>query len=245
MDYINEMTDNLPENDSQEETEQTSNTDESIEASTEEVEKVEETTQVEPEVQVDETETKIAELTEKLAKAEGRMSEKDRYINELRNQNNKADKKEETESKTEAEDGFWDDPEKNFGDVKQTVEALQFELAETRYASQNPDYYDFVNLDAVQKAAAEDKDFANDFDTASNKFDVAYTYLKNKSEEIAKSETLSREELKAQLTEEIKAELNVKPKKKAPQSVSGVGHAGTTGNEAPSDGFASVFGESY
>lgn len=192
MDYIDKLTDNLPNNDSQEIDEQTSDQDESIEASTEEVETTDDgTTQVE-ETQVDETETKIAELTAKLEKAEGRMSDKDRYISQLQNEASKSKEvKEEPKSETEAEDGFWDDPEKNFGDVKQTVQELQFELAETRYASRNPDYYDVVNVDAVQIAAAEDKDFANDFNTATNKFEVAYTYLKKKSEETAISSEAS------------------------------------------------------
>ena len=242
MDYIEEIMDTPPATDEVQETEVTSEQDESIEASTEEVETAEETTLEEETPQKDETEAKIAELQAELAKAEGRMSEKDRYINELRNQNSK--KKDEPAEETKEDEGFWDDPEAVVSKTQQTVQQLQFELAETKFATKNPDYYDIVNVDAVNLAMAQDKDFADRFSETSDKIGTAYTYLKEKSLKQAEESQLSAKELKEQMRAEILAELKVKPKKEVPASVSGIGHSHSSKSDVPDDGFSAMFGES-
>ena len=228
MDFIDEITDVPPKLDEQ--TEETIE-DESIDLSTENVDTEEEPTQTE-ETQDDGTDSKIAELQAELDMAKNRMSDKDKYINELRNNNTKSEVT--SEDTTEEDGGFWEDPESKFKE-------LQFELAETRFASTRPDYYDVVNINEVNSAIAKDPEFANEFNSTANKFETAYKYLKQQQENIQGNEATMR----AQMKEEIMAELNIKPKKEIPKSVNNIGNSNGGESTASSDGFSDVFGSSY
>lgn len=242
MDFIDEMTDTPPEMDENQETEQdTSHEDVSIDTSAENAEQPDdEPTQTEDKPQDDGLESKITALQAELDKAEGRMSEKDRYINELRNQTSKPDESFNEEDSSEVTD-FWDDPEALYKAQDAKLEQLQFQLAEQSYARGKTDYFDVVNSADVSAAMAKDSNFANEFNSSDNKFETAYTYLKKQTESVVSSQAELREQIKA----EVMAELNVKPSKKAPKSVSSIGNGHANTSEAPSDGFSDVFGSSY
>lgn len=242
MDFIEELTGTPPElSDESTETEQpTSQEDESIETSAE-AETVEEPTETEEEPQEDGTEAKLAELQAQLEKAEQRMRDKDKYINEL--QRNKADEARDDfeESHDDVDVDFWDDPETAYKLQNQKLEQLQFQLAEQTYARKHPDYYDVVKLDEVNAAMAKDADFANEFNSSANKFETAYTYLKKQADVATKSQADLREQIKA----ELMAEMNIKPKKEVPKSISTVGNGSPAKQEVPDDGFSNVFGLGY
>lgn len=237
MDYIEEITGTPPTLDETVEEDTSSEQDESIETSAEQVEDIEQAEESTPDV--DDTKAELAALKSELEKAEGRMIEKDRYINELRTQNNKKEKEEVVADEESPE--FWDDPQKVVESTQQQVRELQAKIDENMFASRNPDYYDIVNIDDVNKAISVDKEFADQMNSSSNVFETAYTYLKTKQAETASVEAGNLEALREQIKEEVMAELNVKPKKDIPQSVSGIGSANGTTSEAPSDGFAAMF----
>ena len=238
MDYIEQMTDTPPTLDENTATEQdTSTEDVSIDTSADNAENpAEEATPTEtPEPQEDDSTAKIAKLQSELDKANGRMSEKDRYINELRNQ--KPEVVPETES-AEASGDFWDDPEAKYNEQQSKLDQLQFQLAEQNFARTKSDYFEVVNVDEVNKAIALDPEFASEFNSSENKFETAYTHLKKQTETQSTSEAALRAEIKA----ELEAELNIKPKKTIPKSVSNVGNTNSNKSEAPDDGFSAVFG---
>lgn len=235
-DYINEiMGDSEPEEST-----------ETLEESNEEVDSTEsqdEHVDSEPEVQ-NTSDTEQTDLEKQIEVMQKRINDKDDFINVLREQAQSKDTKKEPEVEAENEEGFWDDPEAAHAQTKQTVQELQFQLAETRFATKNPDYYDVVSVEAVNSAAASDADFAKEFNESDNRIEVAYTYLKDKSSKLAEASELTTKELEAKIRADIMAELKVKPKKEAPSSVSNVGHSDGGKSQVPDDGFEAMFGQS-
>ena len=235
---------NADESQETEPTEQTENVendslkeDDSIEASAEKAETETEVEVENTEAEVD-TESELATLKVELEKAEARMKDKDKFINDLMNQNKKSDKQEEDQEVEQSTD-FWDDPENYVKNTEQQIAGLQAQIAEQAFASANPDYYKIVNVDSVNAAMSVDPDFADEFANSGNQFETAYTYLKQQNEVANSYES----ELRAKIEEEVKAKYNVKQKKDIPKSVNNVGSvSGSTASSAPSDGFSDVYG---
>ena len=185
------------------------------------------------------TEPNISEeLKKQIDGLEKRISDKDEYINLLREQS----KAQEAETSTVEDDtstDFWDDPEKIVQDMKETMRIQQMQIQETVYANTVEDYWKTVNPEALKSAVATDTEFANTFNSSNEPFKVAYEYLSKQTQaKKAETETL-RESIKAELLKEMGMD---KPKKEAiPNMGSMGGNTDTKKSNAPDDGFAAVF----
>lgn len=182
------------------------------------------------------------ELKKQIEGLEKRISDKDEYINLLREKS----KAEETfESETEEVDtsvDFWDDPEATVKELRETMRIQQMQIQETVYANSVNDYWKTVNPEALKSAVATDTEFADTFNRSNEPYKVAYEYLSKKTEAAKASETSLREQIKAELLKEMGMD---KPKKEGVPNMGNMG--GTSGGkrtESPDDGFSSVFGKS-
>ena len=183
------------------------------------------------------------ELKKQIEGLEKRISDKDEYINLLRE---KSKSEENFDGKTEEVDtpdiDFWDDPEATIKELKETIRLQQMQTHEVAYASTVPDYWKTVNPEDLKKAVATDTDFANTFNGSSEPYRVAYEYLSKQTEAQKASEQSLREQIKAELLKEMGMD---KPKKEGVPNMGNMG--GTSGGkrtESPDDGFSSVFGKS-
>ena len=187
------------------------------------------------------TEPNVSEaLKKQIEGLEKRISDKDEYINLLREQS-KAQEASDSTEEVDTQADFWDDPEKIVKDMQNTIRMQQMQIQETVYANTVNDYWKTVNPEALKGAVATDPEFSKEFNSSNEPFRVAYEYLSKKTEaETAKTQSL-REQIKAELLKEMGLD---KPKK---EGVPNMGNMGGNNNsskktEAPEDGFASVFG---
>lgn len=184
----------------------------------------------------DDYKAKLDELVLELEKAQKRISDKDKYINELRNSNKNESSKEENN------DDFWSNPEGTVDTLKKELTNIRNELAETRYANTKPDYWDYVNSNDVQEALTTDTEFSSKLQEASNPYEFAYNYFKAKRESIKATESASIEALKAKLREELLEEMKAGPKKETVPSIKNIGNSNSRFNDNIDDGFSAVFG---
>lgn len=185
-------------------------------------------------------EQRMEKLVAELDKANKRISDKDRYINEL-----KQSKQEVKEDKVLTDEStFWDDPEGNFKKLNEQLRIANLRIDESAYASDKPDYWKTVNGQAIQDAFKEDATFMQEFQTSDKPYEVAYEYLKSRNETKAQTETRQREQLKEELRKELLKEIGIKDKKEVPPSINNVG-SGSSKSTVPEDGFMSVFGSKY
>jgi vacuolar-type H+-ATPase subunit I/STV1 len=182
------------------------------------------------------------ELKKQIEGLEKRISDKDNYINELR-EASKANEAEvgETEEVDTSVD-FWDDPEATIKELKETMRIQNMQTQEVAYASTVPDYWKTVNPEALKSAVATDTEFANTFNSSNAPYKVAYEYLVKQTETAKASEQSLREQIKAELLKEMGMD---KPKKGAVPNMGNMGGAsGGKRTESSDDGFSSVFGKS-
>lgn len=184
----------------------------------------------------DDYKAKLDELVLELEKAQKRISDKDKYINELRNSNKNESSKEENN------DDFWSNPEGTVDTLKKELTNIRNELAETRYANTKSDYWDYVNSNDVQEALTTDSEFSNKLQEASNPYEFAYNYFKAKKESIKATESASIEALKAKLREELLEEMKTGIKKETVPSIKNIGNSNSRFNDNIDDGFSAVFG---
>lgn len=188
------------------------------------------------------TEPNISEaLRKQIEGLEKRISDKDEYINLLREQS-KA--KEEPTSETvevDTETDFWDDPEAVVRNLKETMRIQQMQIQETVYANTVPDYWKTVNQEALKSAVATDPEFSKEFNRSNEPYKVAYEYLSSKTQAAKASEQSLREQIKAELLKEMGLD---KPSKEAPPAMGKMGGmSGSKRTDVPDDGFAAVFGQ--
>lgn len=186
--------------------------------------------------------SKLKELENFKEVTEKRLTDKDKYINELREQLN-GTKKEEVEE-SEGED-FWDNPEGYIKKIMDTNSNLEEQLRisnlridEQAYARDKPEYYDIVNQKVLTEEFAKDSDFAERFMSSDKPYEVAYQHMTKAKETKKSSENALREQIKKELLKEM----GVKEQKKAPVNINSMGSSSGSTNQAPVDGFASVFG---
>ena len=190
------------------------------------------------------TEPNISEaLKKQIEGLEKRISDKDEYINLLREQSKKQEASfNETEDVDTNDTDFWDDPEAVVRNLKETMRIQQMQIQETVYANTVPDYWSTVNPEALKSAVATDAEFANTFNRSNEPYKVAYEYLSKKTEAAKASEQSLREQIKAELLKEMGID---KPKKEAPPAMGKMGgNSGDKRTDVPDDGFAAVFGKS-
>ena len=182
-----------------------------------------------------------AELKKQIEGLEKRISDKDEYINLLREQS-KAQEAENSTEEVDVQADFWDDPEKIVKDMQETIRIQQMQIQETVYANTVENYWKTVNPEALKTAVATDTEFANEFNKSQEPYRVAYEYLSKKTQaEKQQSESL-REQIKAELLKEMGLD---KPKKEAVPNMGSMGGSNDKKSSAPDDGFAAVFGTRY
>lgn len=185
-----------------------------------------------------EQQAKYADLQKQISVLEKRISDKDTYINELREQS-KA--KELAEDNGDVQDDFWSNPEEHYKKLKETIKIQQMQIAETVYANTVDGYWKTVNGQAIREAAAADPEFADRFNKSKEPYRVAYEYLSNRNKSKADSEKSLRDSIRA----EILKELGVKNKPDTPPSMAKIGGSNGSSKAVSDDGFASVFGSEY
>ena len=196
------------------------------------------------EVQEDTEPTELAKIKEQMEVMQKRIDDKEKYIQELREQSKQKEVTESDEDNgVDSEEEFWEDPvayvKKMKEEFSRQTQIQQMQIQETVYANTVEGYWDTVNQDALKKAVATDTEFAEKFNKSSEPYRTAYEYLTAKKTEKTKSEQSLREQIKKELMEEM----NIKPKKDTiPSTASMTSKSGGSLKDVPDDGFMSVFG---
>ena len=198
-----------------------------------------------------------SELLESLKKQiegmEKRLADKDDYINQLReaSKQKEAEKQQEVDTDSiDEEESFWDDPEKiikaqkeEIRQQKEQARIQQLQIAEIHYANTVDDYWKTVNPDALKEAVSSDSEFAKEFNNSKEPYKTAYEYLKQNSQKKADMKKAEEERIIREYLE--KNGITEKQKKDAPPNINGGGKSSGSVKEAPTDGFAAVFGSKY
>ena len=181
------------------------------------------------------------ELKKQIEGLEKRISDKDEYINLLREQSKSKEAESSTEEVDTQDTDFWDDPEAIVKNMQETIRIQQMQIQETVYANTVENYWKTVNPEALKTAVATDPEFQKDFNSSSEPYRTAYEYLSNKSKAKQSEEQTLREQIKAELLKE----LGVKEKTKGDSmpNMGSLGGSNGSKSEAPDDGFAAVFGQ--
>lgn len=181
------------------------------------------------------------ELRKQIEGLEKRIGDKDEYINTLREQSKANEESNSTVDVETQSDDFWDDPEKKYNDLRETMRVQSMQISETQYANTVDGYWKTVNQDALKTAVATDTEFQKEFNSSTEPYKVAYEYLSKAT----KAESDKSEQLRESIRQEILKEMGVdkdKPKKEGVPNMGNMGGSNGTKSEASDDGFAAVFG---
>ena len=179
------------------------------------------------------------ELKKQIDGLEKRISDKDEYINLLREQSKAQEADTSTEVGDTQSDDFWDDPEAIVKNMQETIRVQQMQIQETVYANTVDNYWKTVNPEALKTAVATDTEFQKEFNSSSDPYRVAYEYLSKQTETKAKESSTLREQIKAELIKDMG--IKEAPKKKTMPNMGSLGGSNGTKTDAPDDGFAAVF----
>lgn len=228
-------------------TDSSTSTDEQVSETDENTETAKADTSVQSEM-----EAKLEELIKKQETYEKRLSDKDKYINELKNGKKEDEAGSDEESEKETVE-FWDDPEgymmKMQSKIEEANEATRIanlRLDESIYARDKQDYFDLVNQDNIVKAFEKDSTFRDEFQSSDKPYEIAYKYLKQNQEKITSEETSLREKIREEERQKVIEEMKKGKNKDIIPSMSSIGSSsGSSKKDTPEDGFASVFGTGY
>lgn len=185
-----------------------------------------------------------------------RISDKDKFINELQ-QNKNTQNQDGDDASTEniqtddieLDDSFWDDPEGKFkallnqmNSVKQEVATTNFRLDENMFARNVPDYYDVVNPQNIADMQQENPNFVTELQSQENKFQFAYDTLKGRVDSKRSAEEKARQEIEAEVLKKYNIDPNKVQGKQVPPSINNLGSSGGNKAKVGTDGFAEVFG---
>ena len=198
------------------------------------------------EADTDTSEDELTALKAELDKANKRISDKDKYINELRQGKTEKTETEKTvgDDKTVDED-FWDDPEGKFKDLLGQLHMANLRIDENAYAMKHSDYFEIVNAESIQEAFSTNPEFQEEFQTSSKPYETAYTFLKANLETKQLNDKQQKEQLESEIRDKVLSELGIDkdtPKKKVPPNMQSLGSSSSTEKGASEDGFTSVFG---
>jgi len=199
----------------------------------------------EPEKQTEVTteDSKFEVLQEQIKGMEKRMADKDTYIQELKEMSKSKDVVE--EDVVEEADDFWDDPEAKYKSMQEQMRVQQLQIQEAVYANTVDGYFKTVNPESLKEAVSNDTEFAAKFNSSKDPYKVAYEHLSQlaTTKQTAKetSDKVYRDKVRAELLEEMKQ--NPSSKSTIPNINQG-GSSNAKANDASSDGFASIFGQS-
>ncbi len=189
------------------------------------------------------SEDNITALKAELEKANKRISDKDKYINELRQAT--PEKVEKGDGETASEDDFWEDPEGNYKTLLSQLHMANLRIDENAYAMKNADYFDVVNAESIQDAFQTNPEFMEEFNTSARPYETAYTFLKANLETKELNDKQQKDQLESQIRDKVLAELGIDkdtPKKQIPPNMRSLGSASTGKKGGSDDGFTSVFG---
>lgn len=193
------------------------------------------------EVSQEETEPKeINELRKQIEVLEKRVTDKDDYINKLREESKAKEESKSDDSVEDTEDDFWDDPVGKFQALEKKFQLQQMQIQETVYANTVDDYWKTVTPDNIKEAAALDSEFAEKFQSSTEPYKVAYEHLTNRNQAKAKESESLREQIRREVMEELKQ--NSSRKETVPSTTKLGGKPDGLNKDIPDDGFASVFG---
>lgn len=186
-------------------------------------------------------------LRAELEKANKRISDKDRYINELKQGKQQGEDATAARDDFDTDDGesFWDDPEANYKKLMNQLQIANLRIDENAYAMKHSDYYDIVNGEALKEAFDAHPEFLNDFNNSNRKYETAYKFLKANMETKQMTAKQQQEKLESEIRAKVLAELGISndtPKKQVPPNMRSLGSASNAKQESSADGFASVFG---
>jgi hypothetical protein len=198
-----------------------------------------------------ELEAKLEELIKKQETYEKRLSDKDKYINELKNGKKEDEAGVEDNSTEDSEETFWDNPEGYITKIQSEIQAAKEEtrianlrLDESFYARDKQDYYNVVNQENMVKAFEQDSTFRDEFQSSDKPYEVAYKYLKQNQEQSKASEESMREKIRQEERQKIMEEMKKGSNKETVPSMNKLGSSSSS-NDTEVDGFAAVFGSGY
>lgn len=198
----------------------------------------------------DDTETskvleRLSELEKQQEIANKRLTDKDKYINELKQQLDNMNKSTEDDTEETTED-FWDNPEGKFAEVQQQLRVANLRIDEQAYASNKPDYYELVNANKLKEEFALNNDFMVEFNQSDRPYETAYNYLKTKQEQTTTTKEQEKIALEAEIEKKVMAKYGLDKKaKETPPSINNMGGKSSNKKELPEDGFSSVFGTGF
>lgn len=229
---------NPKENKSIDPDESTPNTDDNTAGEAEETDTAEADTET--------SEDKMTALKAELEKANKRISDKDKYINELRQGNTgKAETEKIVGDDSASEDDFWEDPEGNYKTLLKQLQMANLRIDENAYAMKHTDYFDIVNGESIQDAFNTNPEFKEEFNNSPQPYETAYTFLKANLETEQLNNKQQKEQLESEIRDKVLAELGIDkdtPKKQVPPNMRSLGSTSTSKKDVAEDGFTSVFG---
>lgn len=184
-------------------------------------------------------------LKAELEKANKRISDKDKYINELRQAKPEKEEKMVGDDETSSGDDFWEDPEGNYKTLLSQLQMANLRIDENAYAMKNADYFDVVNAESIQGAFQTNPEFMEEFNTSSRPYEAAYKFLKANLETRELNDKQQKDQLESEIRDKVLSELGIDkdtPKKQIPPSMRSLGSSSTTKEGGSDDGFTSVFG---
>ena len=191
------------------------------------------------------SEDEITALKAELEKANKRISDKDKYINELRQAKPEKAEKMVGDDAVASEDDFWEDPEANYKALLNQLQMANLRIDENAYAMKNADYFDVVNAESIQDAFQTNPEFMEEFNNSPRPYETAYTFLKANLETKQLNDKQQKEQLESEIRDKVLSELGIDkdtPKKQIPPNMRSLGSASTNKKGASEDGFTSVFG---
>ena len=181
------------------------------------------------------------ELRKQIEGLEKRISDKDEYINTLREQSKAREEDSYGDDEdTNQVDDFWENPEKVIQDMKETMRIQQMQIVEAQYANTVENYWKTVNQKDLQEAVALDPEFSKQFNDSNEPFRVAYEYLSKKTSSKAEEQSALEQSIRDKILKEMGLD---KPKKDGMPNMGKMGGSAGTKADANEDGFAAVFGQ--
>ena len=181
------------------------------------------------------------ELRKQIEGLEKRISDKDEYINTLREQSKAREEDSYGDNEdTDQVDDFWENPEKVIQDMKETMRIQQMQIVEAQYANTVENYWKTVNQKDLQEAVALDPEFSKQFNDSNEPFRVAYEYLSKKTSSKAEERSALEQSIRDKILKEMGLD---KPKKDGMPNMGKMGGSAGTKADANEDGFAAVFGQ--
>lgn len=187
-------------------------------------------------------EKELLEIKKQLEVNNKRLSDKDRFIEELKGELRdlrEGKSQEKVESNGDSESSFWDDPEGTIKRLSEELRVANIRIDESTFASNKPDYWDIVTADNLKEAFTKDAEFLDEFTSSKRPYEVAYNYLVSKQTESKSSfDKLVEERVNAKLKE---MGISEKAKKETIPNIGNSGSSSSSNTKLEDNDYMSVF----